>query len=395
MVYSHHRICASVLLALGSLWHSNGMAEPTNETSENAWQLSGVWTTVGQRHAGEDRVDASKKNQLNTRLDLELQKEFSGQNARFYGLLRSGAGSGLQLNTPVFTSSINTTAFAGSDHHLHDLKSVLAQAWLQFDLPNVANGLSVVAGKIDPSVFFDHNEIAHDESLKFMNNIFVHNPLLDSGGNYGIDENGFSPGALVQYETQHSESPNWMLSLGAFGAGNGQNLDYSPSNPFLITQVRRFGELFTGLQGSFAAYCWTNPKAENFLTAEPEKQTGWGVSFDQQIKSNLTLFGRLSYGIRGTRSFDRALTYGIEHKGDSLGLPDDHVAIAIGHLRPDHTAVSNGAPNSTEHSIELLYSHALKDNWWVAADLQRIKNPGGDPAFPSVRVLGLRSTVKF
>ncbi|RZS42002.1 carbohydrate-selective porin (OprB family) [Limnobacter thiooxidans] len=392
-------IFRNVFLSLGAVFtamaHAQTPLEPPAEPANSEWQWGGSWTVVGQRLSGADMVDSSKRRQLNTRLDLELQREFSQLPGRFYGQLRTGSGSGLQINTPVFTSAVNTTAFAGSDNHLHDIKSVLAQAWLQFDLDSVVKGLSVVAGKIDPTVFFDHSDLAHDESMKFMNNIFVHNPLLDSGGNYGIDENGFSPGALVQYQTQHEDQANWIWSLGAFGAGNGTNLDQSPSNPFLIVQLRRFGELFPGLQGSAAIYYWTNPKAENVLTAQPEKQAGWGFSGDQQIRQDLAVFVRLSYGGRGVRSFDRALTYGVEQKGNLWGLPEDHIGLAIGRLQPDSVSVLNGAPAFTERSMELLYSHAMSGNWWLSADFQRIQSPGGDSTLPSIRVWGVRSTVKF
>lgn len=392
-------IFRNVFLSLGVVFtamaHAQTPLEPSAEAANSEWQWGGSWTVVGQRLSGADMVDSSKRRQLNTRLDLELQREFSQLPGRFYGQLRTGSGSGLQINTPVFTSAVNTTAFAGSDNHLHDIKSVLAQAWLQFDLDSVAKGLSVVAGKIDPTVFFDHSDLAHDESMKFMNNIFVHNPLLDSGGNYGIDENGFSPGALVQYQTQHEDQANWIWSLGAFGAGNGTNLDQSPSNPFLIAQLRRFGEFFSGLQGSAAVYYWTNPKAENALAAQPEKQAGWGFSGDQQIREDLAVFLRLSHGGRGVRSFDRAVTYGVEQKGTLWGLPEDHIGLAIGRLQPDPVSVLNGAPAFTERSMELLYSHAMSGNWWLSADFQKIQSPGGDSTLPSIRVWGVRSTVKF
>ena len=150
-------VLLSLALASSALAHAQTIPEPQNDSVGSQWQWGGSWSIVGQRLSGADMVDASKRRQLNTRLDLELQREFQEQHARFYGQLRTGSGSGLQINTPIFTSAVNTTAFAGSDNHLHDIKSVLAQAWLQFDLDSIAKGLSVVAGKIDPTVFFEFN----------------------------------------------------------------------------------------------------------------------------------------------------------------------------------------------------------------------------------------------
>jgi len=389
------RILFGLAMGFANLAHAQNSPGAEVDPALSDWQWGGNWTVVGQRLSGADTVESSRRQQLNTRLDLELQREFRAQHARFYGQLRAGSGSGLQVNSPVFTGAVNSTVFAGSDGQLHNPKAILAQAWLELGLDSMAQGLSVVAGKIDPAEFFDINDLAQDESRQFLNNLFVHNPLLDTGANFGVDENGFSPGALVQYQTQHEDQPNWMWSLGAFGAGNGTELDQSPGNPFLIAQLRRFGEFFPGLQGSASAYYWTNPKAENVLSADAEKQSGWGFSGDQQIRQDLAAFVRVAYGGRGVRSFDRAVTYGVQQKGSLWGLPEDHVALAVGHLRPDPVSVLDGAPASREHTMELLYSHAMTGNWWLSADFQRIQSPGGNSALPCVRVWGVRSTVEF
>ena len=36
--------------------------------------------------------------------------------------------------------------------------------------------------------------MAGDEGAQFLNNVFVHNPLLDSGGDIAADAYGFAPG---------------------------------------------------------------------------------------------------------------------------------------------------------------------------------------------------------
>ncbi|MDH4394178.1 MAG: carbohydrate porin [Limnobacter sp.] len=366
--------------------------QPTDD--ENAVEFTGSWLVVGQKAKGVPLAPGEKTREYNTRLDLEFEKPIKAINGRAYAHIRAGAGSGLQLGLPTFTGSVNTTAFAKEDEHLHDAKAIIAQAWVEIGLSK-SHALSVIVGKIDPTVFFDHNEIAHDESEKFINNILVHNPLLDTGGDYGIDENGFSPGVLFNYQTSREDQPNWMFNLGFFGAGNGPKLDTSPSNPFTMAQVRYFGDLCKDLPGSIATYYWSNPKAENALTGQEESHTGWGISLDQNISKDLSLFARTSQGLDGTRLFDRALTYGTELKGSTWNRPQDHIALGVAHLRPDPVLVLNGEGNKRETTAELMYAYAVNERLVVSADFQWIKNSAGDSQAPTAKIMGLRSKLSF
>jgi high affinity Mn2+ porin len=101
---------------------------------------------------------------------------------------------------------------------------VLMQAWYQLDIPvGAASGnlgrVELTAGKIDPFGFFDGNNIADDESEGFMNLAFVHNPLLDAGGDIGVGTHGASPGLRVAYVSDINGGNNITASLGVFGAG--------------------------------------------------------------------------------------------------------------------------------------------------------------------------------
>lgn len=395
---------SAVLLAglLSSVSPNCESAEESNQP-EDALEISGSWLVVGQKAKGVPLAPGEKKREYNTRLDLEFEKPVQWISGRAYAHIRAGAGSGLQLGLPTFTGSVNTTAFAKEDEHLHDAKAIIAQAWVEVGLPlpfgssnsPTSPALSVIVGKIDPTVFFDHNEIAHDESEKFINNILVHNPLLDTGGDYGIDENGFSPGVLLNYQTRRPDQPNWMANLGFFGAGNGPKLDTSPSNPFTMAQLRYFGNLCADLPGSLATYYWSNPKAENALSGTEESHTGWGVSIDQHLTQDLAVFARTSRGISGTRLFDRGLTYGTQLKGSTWNRPDDHIALGFAHLRPDPILVAQGAGKERESTAELMYAYALSESLVISADLQWIRNSAGDAQAPTAKLMGFRTKLSF
>ena len=165
-------------------------------------------TGVGQR-ANRDGVAgfASRQSRANYRGDVSVTLpggEMGDIEGKIFTHFRFGQGNGVGLR-PTYTSTPNTTAFetnAGPD----DSFAILAQAWYQLKVPlprdgvkaNAREHLHLTAGKIDSFVFFDQNAAADDESAKFLNNAFVHNPLLDSGGDIRADAYGFAPGAILR-----------------------------------------------------------------------------------------------------------------------------------------------------------------------------------------------------
>lgn len=160
---------------------------------------------------------------------------FGDSTGKLFVHARFGQGEGLVLR-PTYTGTANSTTFRGNDPD--DTQFTLAQAWYQLDMPisgaDSARKASFTLGKIDPFVFFDQNSIADDETRHFVNNAFVHNPLLDSGGDAGVDRYGFSPGAIAAYEDASDKTMVWGASLGVFGAGNGANFSASSGKPLSL-----------------------------------------------------------------------------------------------------------------------------------------------------------------
>jgi high affinity Mn2+ porin len=116
---------------------------------------------------------------------------------------------------------------------------------------NARDHIYLTVGKIDPFVFFDQNAAADDESAKFMNNAFVHNPLLDSGGDIGADRYGFQPGAILKYENSSEKGGEWALSVGAFSSGTGANFSGANRSTFVIAQAE-MNTRFNHLPGTYA-----------------------------------------------------------------------------------------------------------------------------------------------
>lgn len=375
--------------------------------------LTGVVQKVGARGtatgAGESR--ASYRGDISVTLPGGKMGDIDG---KIFAHLRLGQGTGLPLR-PTYTSTVNTTAFqtnAGAD----DSFAILAQAWYQLAVPLPRDGvkansrerLSLTFGKIDPFAFFDQNAAADDESASFLNNVFVHNPLLDSGGGVRADAYGFAPGAIVQYGNAHEKGSEWGLSLGVFASGPGANFSNSLAGPFIIAQAQTATRL-NYLPGNYRAYLWHNGRGAGYDGIE-RRHSGIGFSADQKVTDDLTLFGRYGHQIKGQVRFDRALTLGAELAATRWARAADGVGLAFGALRTSANfrndsltldANANAVPDlgyqagGSEKQMEIYYRFKLNSKVELTPDFQWIRQPGGDAGAPTVKVLGLRAKVGF
>ena len=373
--------------------------------------LTGIVQKVNRAGA----AGSARESRANYRGDLSVSLpggEMGDIEGRIFTHVRFGQGNGVGLR-PTYTSTPNTTAFqtnAGAD----DSFAILAQAWYQLKVPLPRDGikansrehLHLTFGKIDPFVFFDQNAVADDESAKFMNNAFVHNPLLDSGGDVGADAYGFTPGAIVQYVNERQKGSEWMLSLGAFGSGPGANFSGSLASPLVIAQAETQAR-FNYLPGSYRAYLWSNGRGVGYDNVE-RRHVGIGASVDQKVADNLTLFARYGHQLKGKVKFDRARTVGTELAGGAWGRAADGLGMAVGALRTsgdfrtDSASIdADGDGNADfgyqatgwEKQAELYYRYKVNGKFELTPDLQLIQRPAGDGATRSIKVIGLRAKI--
>jgi hypothetical protein len=373
-------------------------------------------TGVLQKANRAGSVTADAQSRANYRGDVSVTLpggEMGDIEGKIFAHVRFGQGNGVGLR-PTYTSGPNTTAFQVAGNPAaptpgDDSFAILAQAWYQLSVPLPRGGikdqarehLQFTVGKIDPFVFFDQNAAADDESSKFMNNVFVHNPLLDSGGDIGADQYGFAPGAIVQYLNEQEKTRAWGLSLGMFGSGPGANFSGSLDKPFIIAQADT-GWRFNYLPGTYRAYAWRNGRGQGYDGVE-RSHSGWGMSIDQKVADTLTLFGRYGHEVAGKVRFDRAVTGGIEINGAGWGRAADALGLALGALRTsedfrrDAPADPNFGytPQGWEQQVEAYYRYRVNSRLEVSPNLQLIRHAAGDDAAPLVKVVGLRAKVGF
>lgn len=397
----------------------DAMKGPATKLAEalDGIEVEGSLTGVAQKVGAGDTASGAGESRANYRGDISVTLpggEMGNAEGKIFTHFRFGQGTGIGLR-PTYSSGANSTAFqtaAGAD----DSFAILAQAWYQLKMPLGGDGakddahehLYLTAGKIDSFVFFDQNGAADDESAKFMNNVFVHNPLLDSGGDIRADAYGFAPGAIAQYVNESEKGAEWGLSLGVFGSGPGANFSGHLGNPYVIAQAETAARI-NHLPGSYRAYLWRNGRGSNYDGIE-RKHSGIGFSADQQVTENLTLFARYGHQLKGKVRFDRALTLGGELTGDDWGRARDSIGVALGALRtsadfradaPTIDADGDAAPDfgylasGSEKQFELYYRYQLSDKVELTPDFQMISRPGGNGSAATVKVFGLRAKVGF
>jgi high affinity Mn2+ porin len=383
--------------------------------------VSVSFVTVGQAATNKSTVDETGESQLNYRADVAVSLPVGLINAgdgELFAQVRAGQGIGLASLQPSY-SATNATAFQlVGVSHADDSAALLAQAWYQgnFSIGGLrdaaARRVEVTFGKLDAFVFFDQNAVADDEASQFLNSAFVHNPLLDAGGDVGADLYGFQPGLRLAYRNETGRASAHGLSLGVFGAGSGAHFENTLSSPFSILQVES-RRSFNGREGNYRLYAWRNGQAVPFnnpAAGTTEQHAGWGFSADQLVSENVTLFGRYGQEAKGRVQFDRAITAGAEFGGGAWHRARDTVGIAIGRLHtsdefraaaPTLDADGDGTPDfgytpdGSESVYELYYRFAVGENVEITPDLQLIRDPAGNSASSDIKVLGLRMQAAF
>lgn len=382
-------------------------------------------TTVAQSAHGLPKHTADAGNEIGYRADVtvELPLEPIGDiEHKIFAHVR--VGQGLGLNTPFanlgyFASAPNAVAFRASGSNPDDSVAILGQAWYQAAIPLPLGGfrpysretLEITFGKMDIFGFFDQNDAAGDESVQFLNSVFVHNPLLDAGGEVAPDANGFQPGAIISYFNETDKSEPWRLSLGVFGAGEqGSNFERSPNSPLVMLQAEKQLRLFGGLVGNYRAYAWTRDKVEAFDGVTTARHTGFGLSIDQQVDDGIKLFARYGQLIKGRLPFEHALSLGGEINGGYWGRAGDAIGIGGSWLKTSNAYRHAGGsgdidgdgnpdfsftPRGAEKTAEIYYRYRVSPNLEISPDFQWISRPGGNGDADSVKVYGLRANIAY
>jgi high affinity Mn2+ porin len=264
--------------------------------------------------------------------------------------------------------------------------------------------LTIVAGKVAVTDFFDNNTYAQDGRTQFFN------WNVDCCGSYDwtMDQLSYTWGTMAELNQKF-----WAFRAGYFlvpVVSNSDDLDtnfpdgeyigelelrYSPFSE--SGKLRLMAWANRANMGSYAdavAQPVTTPNYPDItLTRTVRTNYGFEANLEQAITADLGVFSRVSwntglYEIIAWTDCDESATAGVQLKGTSWGRPDDKIGVAglIEGLSPEAKAyfaagglgilIGDGALNyQPEKILETYYSYSL--NTWSALtfDYQFVDDP--------------------
>jgi high affinity Mn2+ porin len=269
-----------------------------------------------------------------------------------------------------------------------------------------AKRYTVVLGRFTVTDFFDNNRYSHDPRTQFMGWSVMYNGAWD----YPADVRGYTWGWVHEFRT-----PNWSVRYGSAGmprVANGLRFD----RRILVNR----GDI---VEGEHRHSFGSNPGAlrllvyqnhadagtyrESIRLAEitgerPDitatrrngtRKYGIGLNGEQQLTSDLGIFGRLAWNDGKTESFaftaiDRLAQIGVSLSGarwrrDTDTVATEFTSAGLSSVHAQYLArggfdflIGDGALNYGRESIwESYYNAHLFGGFFAALDAQRIWNP--------------------
>ncbi len=324
----------------------------------------------------------------------------AGKNGTVALVLDFERGPGM-TNLPAFFTSPNgnPTGYNADIESFNDTSVHVTQVYYEH---NTNDRFFVTIGQLDPTGYFDANDLANDERSQFMAMIFVNNPTIEWGGT----DNFYAPGVrMTCFPTE-----NFDVSIGAF-EGNGDYAD-TFDNPFVMAEANLKVDALGG--GNYRLYYWNRQGREDAsTTATPTnaalvkaQNQGVGVSFDQMINDDVGVWFRAGMQRETVAQFDRVVAAGVHIGGHAFGRDNDSVGFGYGatFMGKDYKnyrlSLDSSFNSATEHYMEMYYDYAFNGatelaGLHISPDLQYIVNPGGDSDAGNVFLYGMRMQVYF
>lgn len=326
--------------------------------------------------------------------DVTIGKEFKEINGKAFLHLEAGQGAGLEDDLTLYS---NVNRDADNDNNVR-----VTEFWYEQGL--FKDKAVVTFGKLDPTAYFDNNEVANDETTQFLGRLFRNSATIE------FPDNTF--GVRIAY------MPYEWLELG-YGVFDG-NSDWEKigDNLFNVGQVA-FKTNFFKKAGNYRFLGWNNNVYHTkWLDTEKTKESafGFGLSFDQKVTDIITAFCR--YGWQNPRVYNPDilatgdLNYSLGHswsagfqvEGKPWGREKDVFAFAVGQAiaskdyKKAGEALDPARRARPEGHLEAYYRIHINDHVSLSPDLQYIWNPFGKDIIDDtagIFIGGMRAQVDF
>jgi high affinity Mn2+ porin len=402
-------------------------ATPTQSVlpESNDWNLHGQTTFIGQGYpafrspyAGTDSLPGGGQVQQTWTTTAFLGVRL-WEGGEFYFNAETAQGFGLAGTLGVAGFPNGEAQKAGAEYpkirpQRYYFKQTFGFGGEQEDVADGANQLAgkrdidrltVVVGRFAVGDFFDGNSYAKDPRADFMNWAMWSSAAYD----FPADLPGYTRGAVVELNRK-----DWAVRAGLFQVPNAPNTDvltFSTGGAVVEFEGRyaifdqpgklRLGVFgnrgYTGNYNQALAIEGADPALDiNAVMAGIRKDNlkyGFYVNAEQQIATDVGLFGRLSWNdgqteILSFTDIDRSVSGGVSVKGSYWGRPNDTIGVggAINGLSAAHRdflaagglglLIGDGALNYRNEGIfETYYAYQVNKNLTLTADYQFIANP--------------------
>jgi hypothetical protein len=249
----------------------------------------------------------------------------------------------------------------------------LREAWLRTEL--FSQKLSLIAGRLDLTNYFDHNAAANDETRQFLSDALVNNPTLNLAVNGSGVALVFDPkiGFTFKVGVQQSKTDATNLSQSLYSLGE---IGY-------IARPPRLGE------GNYRVWFRNNNNEFDPETVirRPRYRTGYGVSADQKLGvQQVTWFGR--YGnTQADFNRDRFYSGGLQFSNGAGFYPGDVWGVGYSHY-------DLGA-GPKERLVEGYYNFGLSEKFRLSFHLTHVLEKRPDSPTVGYLVPGIRLQASF
>jgi len=300
-----------------------------------------------------------------------------------------------------------------------------------FDLARsiAARRIEFRAGKFDLADFFDTNTYGSDSHLQFLN-WTVDN---DGAWDYAANTRGYTDGLLLEYDdhwftARFAEALMPKVANGInldadIARARAENLEFDAQGSLIahrVGTVRLLSYLNHGNMGNYReaideylAGSRVSPPDIIDTRRQGRHKYGVGLNFEQEITSQIGVFGRLGWSDGHNESFaytedDRTLELGTFAKGSWWHRRNDRAGMAfvangIVAAHQQYLALGGlgfllgdgGLTYGPEKIFEGFYTAHLWRGFFASFDLQHINNPGYNQIRGPVTVTGLRFHADF
>ena len=256
------------------------------------------------------------------------------------------------------------------------------QAWVEHSAWN--DRLVMTAGKVDLTNYFDGNAVANDENSQYLSHSFVNSAVLGAPA--------IGPGARIKVQLAEP------LALGlGYGSGDADSADLF-DHGFGILQLDYRGKIgaregncrvYGSLDGALPVTDPATGLSGGTKTRE-KNALGFGISLDQQVTDQLTLFARYGQRDREAYTTHRAWSLGGQYAGALPQRKADVLGFAYGQIQ-----AAGYLADSQEKLAELYYKVQLTDRIALTPVVQYLINPAGQSSADPVTALALRTQISF